>query len=157
MLTNALDGGAAAIGDEVLELLASEPELGPRRPAANAELSALVGRFVGKMPSFDEESYVSLFAESFRNAVPLAKMQEVGLAMTKAHGACTRGPTTEVRGAASATLVFQAGDVVPADCRILESVALEVDASSFTGESLPVPKGPAPSTSPVIASWARNW
>jgi CubicO group peptidase (beta-lactamase class C family)/ketosteroid isomerase-like protein len=103
VLTNALDGGAAAIGDEVLELLASEPALAPRQPVANAELSALVGRFVGKMPSFDEESYVSLFAESFRNAVPLAKMQEVGLAMTKAHGACTVGPATEVRGAASAT------------------------------------------------------
>jgi cation-transporting ATPase I len=42
-------------------------------------------------------------------------------------------------------LVFQAGDVVPADCRILESVALEVDASSLTGESLPVVRGATPS------------
>lgn len=38
-------------------------------------------------------------------------------------------------------LVFQAGDVVPADCRILDSVALEVDVSSLTGESLPVLRG----------------
>lgn len=37
-------------------------------------------------------------------------------------------------------LVFQAGDVVPADCRILDSVSLEVDMSSLTGESLPVPR-----------------
>src|SRR5262249_52503981 len=30
------------------------------------------------------------------------------------------------------------GDVAPADCRILEATLLEIDASSLTGESLPV-------------------
>ncbi len=35
---------------------------------------------------------------------------------------------------------LSAGDVVPADCRILESLACEVDESSLTGESLPVTK-----------------
>ncbi|MET8805058.1 cation-translocating P-type ATPase [Streptomyces sp. NPDC004546] len=39
-------------------------------------------------------------------------------------------------------------DVVPADCRVLEADGLEVDESSLTGESLPVPKDPAP----VVAS-----
>ncbi|MHB8294975.1 MAG: cation-translocating P-type ATPase [Acidimicrobiales bacterium] len=33
-----------------------------------------------------------------------------------------------------------AGSTVPADCRILAATALEVDESSLTGESLPVPK-----------------
>jgi len=37
------------------------------------------------------------------------------------------------------------GDVVPADCRIVESESLEVDASTLTGESLPVLKSSAPS------------
>jgi cation-transporting ATPase I len=37
------------------------------------------------------------------------------------------------------------GDVVPADCRILEASLLEIDASSLTGESLPVKKFAAPS------------
>ncbi|HYO95572.1 MAG TPA: cation-translocating P-type ATPase [Polyangiaceae bacterium] len=32
------------------------------------------------------------------------------------------------------------GDVVPADCRIIDEEALEVDSSSMTGESLPVKK-----------------
>jgi cation-transporting ATPase I len=42
-------------------------------------------------------------------------------------------------------VVLAAGDVVPADCRILESESLEMDASSLTGESMPVKKSAAPS------------
>jgi cation-transporting P-type ATPase I len=37
-------------------------------------------------------------------------------------------------------IVLTAGDVVPADCRIIEAESLEVDSSSMTGESLPVRK-----------------
>lgn len=37
-------------------------------------------------------------------------------------------------------VVLAPGDVVPADCRIIEAVSLEVDASTLTGESLPVRK-----------------
>jgi cation-transporting P-type ATPase I len=48
-------------------------------------------------------------------------------------------------------LVLEAGDVVPVDCRILSSEALEVDASSMTGESLPVKKSPAPSFESHVA------
>jgi cation-transporting ATPase I len=43
------------------------------------------------------------------------------------------------------------GDLVPADCRIIEAYGLEVDTSSLTGESLPVRKGPAPSFAESIA------
>jgi cation-transporting ATPase I len=38
-------------------------------------------------------------------------------------------------------VLLSVGDVVPADCRILEAEALELDSSSMTGESLPVKKG----------------
>ncbi|HVY30537.1 MAG TPA: cation-translocating P-type ATPase [Polyangiaceae bacterium] len=48
-------------------------------------------------------------------------------------------------------VVLEAGDVVPADCRILSAEALEVDASSMTGESLPVRKSPAPSFDSHVA------
>jgi cation-transporting P-type ATPase I len=41
-------------------------------------------------------------------------------------------------------VLLQAGDAVPADCRILEAADLEVDESALTGESEPVGKGPAP-------------
>lgn len=46
---------------------------------------------------------------------------------------------------------LQPGEVVPADCRILYANTLEVDESSLTGESLPVPKSaePVPAETPV--------
>jgi cation-transporting P-type ATPase I len=46
---------------------------------------------------------------------------------------------------------LRAGELVPADCRVLEAVALEVDESSLTGESLPVVKTAAPSLATAIA------
>lgn len=44
-----------------------------------------------------------------------------------------------------------AGDLVPADSRILEATSLEVDESSLTGESLPVKKQSGPSFSTILA------
>jgi P-type Ca2+ transporter type 2C len=41
-------------------------------------------------------------------------------------------------------VVIAAGDVVPADGRVLQAAMLEVAESELTGESLPVPKGTAP-------------
>lgn len=48
-------------------------------------------------------------------------------------------------------IVLEAGDVVPADCRIIEAESLEIDASSLTGESLPVRKNVAASFEPQVA------
>lgn len=39
-------------------------------------------------------------------------------------------------------LVFKAGDIIPADCRLIESNELHVNESSITGESYPVEKNP---------------
>ncbi len=57
-------------------------------------------------------------------------------------------PDEVVRGD---VLELSAGDMVPADCRLLEAQNLEVDESSLTGESLPVAKEPAPSSAPALA------
>ncbi len=46
---------------------------------------------------------------------------------------------------------LDAGEVVPADCRILESHGLELDESSLTGESLPVHKTPERSRAEAVA------
>jgi cation-transporting P-type ATPase I len=48
-------------------------------------------------------------------------------------------------------VVIDSGDVVPADCRLLECAGVEVDESSLTGESLPVTKDPAPVVAAEIA------
>lgn len=46
---------------------------------------------------------------------------------------------------------LRAGDVVPADCRLLEATGVEVDESSLTGESLPAAKDPAPVVAAELA------
>lgn len=48
-------------------------------------------------------------------------------------------------------ILLGAGDVVPADCRVIETEILEVDASSLTGESLPVRKSATPSYEASVA------
>jgi cation-transporting P-type ATPase I len=48
-------------------------------------------------------------------------------------------------------VTLQAGDAVPADCRLVEAEHLEVDESSLTGESLPVTKDPRPTDAEAVA------
>ncbi len=67
-----------------------------------------------------------------------------------------RRPTGEVpvradRLVPGDVVLLQAGDAVPADCRIMTADELEVDESALTGESEPVDKHPEPSFSPVLA------
>lgn len=41
-------------------------------------------------------------------------------------------------------ILLEAGDKIPADCRILSAMSLECDESALTGESVPVSKHPSP-------------
>ena len=56
-------------------------------------------------------------------------------------------------------LLFNAGDIIPADCRIVESNQLFVNESSLTGESYPVEKKPgiANEDSPIISKNNCLW
>ncbi|MFE1782510.1 HAD-IC family P-type ATPase, partial [Streptomyces sp. NPDC059506] len=46
---------------------------------------------------------------------------------------------------------LRAGDAVPADCRVLRAVGVEVDEAGLTGESQPVAKAPAPTSAAALA------
>ncbi|HTS97405.1 MAG TPA: HAD-IC family P-type ATPase [Streptosporangiaceae bacterium] len=48
-------------------------------------------------------------------------------------------------------VLLAAGDVVPADCRLLDAQALQADESTLTGESVPVDKAAAPVVADAIA------
>lgn len=48
-------------------------------------------------------------------------------------------------------ILLASGETVPADCRLVEANGLEVDASSLTGESLPVAKGTTANFSEDVA------
>ncbi|WP_369220690.1 HAD-IC family P-type ATPase [Streptomyces sp. R39] len=68
-----------------------------------------------------------------------------------------RGDRAEAVDAAAELLVpgdvieLRAGDVVPADCRVVQAQGVETDESSLTGESLPVAKSAAPSAARAVA------
>ncbi|MFF5245601.1 HAD-IC family P-type ATPase [Streptosporangium sp. NPDC000095] len=46
---------------------------------------------------------------------------------------------------------LRAGDTVPADCRVLKAVGLEIDEAALTGESQLVTKSPEPVNAPAVA------
>jgi Ca2+-transporting ATPase len=47
-------------------------------------------------------------------------------------------------------VLLEAGDFVPADCRLLESINLQVQEAAFTGESIPVEKSTPPLTGDAL-------
>jgi P-type Mg2+ transporter len=51
-------------------------------------------------------------------------------------------------------IALEIGDLVPADCRVLEADALQVNQASLTGESEPAAKDPTPVTSPRPSDWS---
>ncbi|GAA3790344.1 cation-translocating P-type ATPase [Amycolatopsis tucumanensis] len=69
------------------------------------------------------------------------RLRRVGTALTARADVLVPGDVIELR----------AGDAVPADCRVLDALGLEVDESSLTGESQPVTKSPPPTTKAGVA------
>ncbi|MFD7629287.1 HAD-IC family P-type ATPase [Streptomyces sp. NPDC059851] len=103
--------------------------------AAITSLSALVG---GVQRVRTDRALSELFA---RSAIG-ARVRRAGRERLVAAGELVPGDI----------VVLGPEDVVPADCRLLESDGLEVDESSLTGESLAVAKDPAP----VIAAYLQG-
>jgi sodium/potassium-transporting ATPase subunit alpha len=58
-------------------------------------------------------------------------------------GEIVRAPVEEV--VPGDLVLLDQGDVVPADCRLIEGFSLRVDNSTLTGESMPQPRDATPS------------
>ena len=121
--------------------------------AAGAGLSAAVGSFgdatmvggvvvlnamIGGVQRFRTERRIRELSRTVRRRALVRRGSEIN----------EIDATDLVRGD---VIVLEAGDVVPADCRIIEAESLEVDASSLTGESLPVRKSVAASFEAQVA------
>ncbi|MCC6213762.1 MAG: HAD-IC family P-type ATPase [Polyangiaceae bacterium] len=129
---------ADAVGDELFNPLA--PLL-----AAGAGLSAVVGSMAdaGMLGGVVALNALVGGAQRFRveRALQRLERQVTRRAVAWRDGRLVDVDARElVRGD---VIELTAGDVVPADARLLTADGLEVDASSLTGESLPVVKHPA--------------
>ena len=70
----------------------------------------------------------------------LAALQEMAAAQSKVirDGQLTTVPSSEL--VVGDIVILEAGDAVPADCRILESASMKIEEAALTGESVPVTK-----------------
>ncbi len=126
-LTPILGGGAvlsASIGAVADAIVVS----------AVAGISALIG---GGQRVYTEQSMRRLLTESAVTA------------RVRRDGAERTIPAVSLVG--GDVVVLAGGDVVPADCRLLDTRSLQADESSLTGESAPVEKTAAPVFAPALA------
>jgi cation-transporting ATPase I len=135
-----LSGLGEAITDELFNPLA--PLL-----AAGAALSAMVGSLsdAAMLGGVVGLNAVAGGVQRFRTERRIRILSRVApaRALVRRHG--TEEWVEERELVVGDVIVLGPGDTVAADCRIVEASALEVDASSLTGESLPVSKHAEPS------------
>ena len=74
----------------------------------------------------------------------LEALQEMSAAQSKVvrDGKLTHLPSSEL--VPGDVVLLEAGDSVPADCRVLESASMKIEEAALTGESVPVEKHAAP-------------
>lgn len=137
---------AEAVTDELFNPLA--PLL-----AAGAGLSAAVGSFgdAGMVGGVVALNALIGGAQRFRTERRLRELSRGQRRFARVRRGASLLDMPEQELVRGDIVVLEAGDVVPADCRILSAEALEVDASSMTGESLPVRKSAAPSFEAQVA------
>ena len=108
--------------------------------------AAVMSAFLGEMLDFGVITAITLFIvvlgflQEYKAEEALEKLREISLPITRVirEGKLREIPVEQV---VPGDVVFlQAGDMVPADCRILKAMEIAVDESMLTGESLPVEK-----------------
>jgi len=126
-LTPVLAGGAAA----------SAVVGSPLDGAIIAAVSGL-GALVGGVQRFVAERSIAALSEASRTTTTVRR-----------HGRASEEPAEVL--VPGDVIELQAGDAVPADCRLLDCADLDVDESSLTGESEPTRKRAEPTHSSVLA------
>lgn len=126
--------GRAAV-DELANPLTPILALGAAMSAAVGSVTdaALVGGVVGVNALVGAVQRV----QTERSLLDLEEHGSIHVTVRVDGGVCQLPADTLVVGD---VVELEAGESVPADCRILEAVALEVDESGITGESMPVAK-----------------
>ncbi len=92
--------------------------------------------------------------ERVRTEVSLDRLVKMSAAMVNVRREGEWVEVEPVRVVRGDVVEVSAGEVVPADCRILEATGCEVDESSLTGESLPVGKQPMATPGAAVADRA---
>ncbi len=143
-------GGLSGLGEAITDEL-----FNPLAPllAAGAALSAMVGSLsdaavlggvvglnavVGGVQRFRTERRIRILSRT-----------APARALVRRHG--SERVVEERELVVGDVIVLNPGDTLPADCRVIQARSLEVDASSLTGESLPVVKHTDPSFELQIA------
>ncbi|MEY2937343.1 MAG: hypothetical protein RL033_8092, partial [Pseudomonadota bacterium] len=141
-----LMGLGEAISDELFNPLA--PLL-----AAGAALSAMVGSLSDAMVlgGVVGASAVAGGVQRFRTERRIRRLTRTPPVQTLVRRHGSERIVDEHELVVGDVVVLNPGDIVPSDCRVIQASALEVDASSLTGESLPVNKDAGASFEPQIA------
>jgi cation-transporting P-type ATPase I len=145
------DDGGLGIGQAFAEELAT-----PLTPAlaVGASLSAAAGSptdagLVSSVVAFNALIGAAQRVRVDHSVRQLERATAASVASVRRHGELREVPAAEL--VPGDVIVLQAGDAVPADCRLLDTEHLEVDESSLTGESLTVQKSPEPSDATAVA------
>jgi cation-transporting ATPase I len=143
-------GGLSGLGEAITDELFS-----PLAPllAAGAALSAMVGSLsdAAMLGSVVGVNAVAGGVQRFRTERRIRILSRTAPARALVRRQDLERWVDERELVVGDLIVVGPGDVVPADCRVVEARGLEVDASSLTGESLPVVKHAEPSFELQIA------
>ncbi|MEU6370576.1 HAD-IC family P-type ATPase [Streptomyces sp. NPDC046931] len=141
------ESGAVSLGRAYLTEMANPltPVLG-----AGAAMSASVGAVLDAVVIVAVTALSGLFGgfQRHRTDRAVARLRRESAVMAKVLRSGTDATVPAQNLAVGDVVHLNAGDVVPADARLLEAHHLETDESALTGESLPVAKDVAP----VLAS-----
>ncbi|MFJ2032400.1 HAD-IC family P-type ATPase [Streptosporangium sp. NPDC087985] len=151
----ALSGAEKPKGPDSLLRTSIEELANPLTPVltAAAALSAMVGSVSDSVLIGGVMVINTLIGGSQRFTADRAlhRLTEAVAVRVRLHRPNENVSTTIENLVAGDVIELRAGDAVPADCRVLKAVGLEVDEASLTGESQLVTKSPASVNAPAIA------